>query len=419
VATVPPVEPRPDGAEGADRPWIEPAEGAAPMPRWVLRAVVVFWVGFIATLVGRWLFSRLHTLLFLLAISLFLSFAIEPGVNFLARRGWRRGVATAAFLFGVLVVSLLFVGAIGALIARQVANFIDDLPSRITEVQDFVNRNFSTSLDFGELIDRIDKGKLAGSLANNTISFTTQLLGGLLEVLTILLLTFYMVADGPRLRRVICRRLRPDRQERVLHAWEMAIDKTGGYLYSRALLALLSAIFHTAAFTVIGLRYPVALGIWVGLVSQFLPVIGTYLAGVLPVLVALLDDPLRALWVLIVIVVYQQIENYLFAPRITARTLELHPAVAFTAAIAGAAMLGPVGAVLALPACATVQGFLSEWGPSHEVIDSHLTAAKPPPGRRRIRADRARAEAEAEAAEGPASGRDGETPPPAEPPAPD
>jgi CheY-like chemotaxis protein len=101
----------------------------------------------------------------------------EPGVNFLARRGWRRGVATATFLFGILVVSLLFVGAIGALIARQVANFIDDLPSRITEVQDFINRNFSTSLDFGDLINRIDKGKLAGSLANNTISFTTQLLG--------------------------------------------------------------------------------------------------------------------------------------------------------------------------------------------------------------------------------------------------
>jgi len=143
----------------------------------------------------------------------------------------------------------------------------------------------------------------------------------------------------------------------------------------------------------------VALGIWVGLVSQFLPVIGTYLAGVLPVLVALLDDPIRALWVLIVIVIYQQIENYLFAPRITARTLELHPAVAFSAAIAGAAMLGPVGAVLALPACATVQGFLSEWGPSHDVVESHLTTAKPPPGRRRIRAARAQAEAEAAAGE--------------------
>jgi predicted PurR-regulated permease PerM len=384
VATVPPVDPRPDDTgAGSEDSWIEPPDGAAPMPRWVLRAIVVFWLGFIATLVGRWLFSRLHTLLLLLTISLFLSFAIEPGVNYLARKGWRRGVATALFLFGIVVVSLLFVGAIGALIARQVANFIDDLPSRITEVQDFVNRNFSTSLDFGDLIDRIDKGQLAGSLASNTIQLTSRVVAGLLEMFTVLLLTFYMVADGPRLRRVICRRLRPDRQERVLHAWELAIDKTGGYLYSRALLALLSAVFHTTAFSVIGLRYPVALGIWVGLVSQFLPVIGTYLAGVLPVLVALLDDPIRALWVLGVIVVYQQIENYVFAPRITARTLELHPAVAFSAAIAGAAVLGPVGAVLALPACATVQGFLSEWGPSHDVVESQLTSAPAPVPRRR------------------------------------
>jgi predicted PurR-regulated permease PerM len=198
-----------------------------------------------------------------------------------------------------------------------------------------------------------------------------------------------MVADGPRMRRAICQRLRPERQERILHAWELAIDKTGGYLYSRALLALLSAVFHTVAFSVIGLSYPVALGIWVGLVSQFLPVIGTYLAGVLPVLVALLDDPIRALWVLGIIVVYQQIENYLFAPRITARTLELHPAVAFSAAIAGAAILGPVGAVLALPACATVQAFLAEWAPKHEVIDSHLTAHEPPPRPRRTRRRRA------------------------------
>jgi predicted PurR-regulated permease PerM len=99
--------------------------------------------------------------------------------------------------------------------------------------------------------------------------------------------------------------------------------------------------------------------------------------------VALLDDPIRALWVLVVIVVYQQIENYLLAPRITARTLELHPAVAFSAAIAGAALLGPVGAILALPACATVQGFLAEWGPRHDVIESGLTAHEPPARRRR------------------------------------
>ena len=302
--------------------------------------------------------------------------------------------------------SLLFVGAIGALIARQVANFIDDLPSRITEVQDFINRNFSTSLDFGDLINRIDKGKLAGSLANNTISFTTHLLGGLLQVLTILLLTFYMVADGPRLRRVICRRLRPDRQQRVLHAWELAIDKTGGYLYSRALLALLSAVFHTAAFSVIGLRYPVALGIWVGLVSQFLPVIGTYLAGVLPVLVALLDDPDPR-------PVGADRDRHLPADRELPVRAPHHGADA--GAPPGGGLLrgdrrrgharpgrrgaGPAG-VRDGPGLPQRVGSVARRG------ESHLTTAKPPPGRRRIRAARAQAQAEAAAAGSDAAGGD-------------
>jgi predicted PurR-regulated permease PerM len=345
--------------------------------------VAIFWAGFLLTLVGRWLFARLHTLLLLFVVSLFLSLAIEPGVNFLARKGWRRGLATGLFLFGVLLVSVLFAGAIGALIGRQIANFINDLPDRIQRVQDFINRNFNTDLDFGKVIADIDKGKLASSLADNTISLTTTVLGGLLQVLSILLLTFYMVADGPRMRRAICGRLRPERQLHVLHAWEVAIDKTGGYLYSRVLLAVLSAIFHSIVFFALGLDYPVALAIWVGLVSQFLPVIGTYLAGLLPVLVALLDDPVRALWVLVAIVIYQQIENYVFSPRITARTLEIHPAVAFSSAIAGAALLGPVGAILALPACATVQAFVDEWMPRHDVVESNLTAFRPGARRRR------------------------------------
>jgi predicted PurR-regulated permease PerM len=353
------------------------------MPRWLPRAIALFWLGFIVTLVGRWLFSKTHVLLLLLVVSLFLSLAIEPGVNYLARKGWRRGLATGLFLFGVLVIGLLFAGAIGALVGRQVANFIDDLPDRIERVQNFVNTHFRTDLDFGDIIDQIDKGQLASSLADNTISLTSTVLGGLLQVLSVLLLTFYMVTDGPRMRRAICGRLRPDRQERVLHAWEVAIDKTGGYLYSRALLALLSAIFHTIVFIAFGLDYPLALGIWVGLVSQFLPVIGTYLAGLLPLLVALLDDPIRALWVLIAIVIYQQIENYGLSPRITARTLEIHPAVAFSAAIAGAAILGPIGAILALPACATVQAFVDEWVPRHEVVDNNLTSFDPHPRHRR------------------------------------
>jgi predicted PurR-regulated permease PerM len=125
--------------------------------------------------------------------------------------------------------------------------------------------------------------------------------------------------------------------------------------------------------------------LWVGLVSQFLPVVGTYIAGVLPVVITFLDSPLKALIVIAFIVVYQQIENYFFAPRITARTMELHPAVAFGAALAGAAALGPAGAILALPAAAMAQAILSEWGTRHDVIESELTTIAPPPPRRRRR----------------------------------
>ena len=164
----------------------------------------------------------------------------------------------------------------------------------------------------------------------------------------------------------------------MLNAWELAITKTGGYLYSRALLALLSAFFHWVVFQSIGTQAPIALALWVGLVSQFLPVVGTYLAGILPVLVTFLDSPLKAVIVIGFIVIYQQIENYFFAPRITARTMELHPAVAFGAALGGASLLGAIGAILALPAAAMAQALASEWGDRYDVIDSHLTVIQPP-----------------------------------------
>ena len=228
---------------------------------------------------------------------------------------------------------------------------------------------------------------------SHALQLSVSVLGFLLQAFSVLLFTFYLVADGPRLRRAICSRLAPERQRRVLSAWELAITKTGSYLYSRALLAGLSAAFHCVVFTAIGVPAPVALALWVGIISQFIPVVGTYIAGALPVVLALVDPgstPLKALLVLVFIVIYQQIENYVSPPRITARTLDVHPAVAFGAALAGAALLGPVGAILALPGAAMLQAVSSEWGSRHVVIDSPLTAVTPTKGKRRRRRARRR-----------------------------
>jgi predicted PurR-regulated permease PerM len=360
------------------------------LPRWVIPGITIFWTGFLLTFVARHVFHRLADLLILLLVSLFIALAIEPGVNKLSTRGWRRGRATVAILLGVLIAFLVFLVAIGTLVGGQIADLLSESDVYIVDTVTFLNDTFGTQVNAQSVIDEVNdpNGRVQQfiqSQGDEALRLSLAALGVVFQGLSVLLFTYYLVADGPRLRRVICARLTPDRQARVLNAWELAINKTGGYLYSRALLALLSAFFHWVVFQSIGTQAPIALALWVGLVSQFLPVVGTYLAGILPVLVTFLDSPLKAAIVIGFIIIYQQIENYFFAPRITARTMELHPAVAFGAALGGAALLGAVGAILALPAAAMAQALASEWGRRYDVIDNHLTLIQQP--RRRAATD--------------------------------
>jgi predicted PurR-regulated permease PerM len=353
------------------------ASDGTAMPRWVPRAIIGFWLAFLGALAVRELFHMVSGFLLLLVVSLFLALAIEPGVNHLRARGWRRGVGTSTILFGVLIAGLIFVGVIGSLVGRQAADVLSDSQTYVNETVDFINDTFGANIDAAEVNDSIrDPNGPVQEFINRqqsrVFSLSLNVLGALLQVLSILLFTFYLVADGPRLRRVICSRLEPDRQRTVLDTWNLAIEKTGGYLYSRALLAVISSFIHWVAFQAIGTPAPIAMAVWVGIVSQFIPVLGTYLAGVLPLLLTFLDSPLKALLVLGFIVIYQQIENYLVAPRVTARTLNVHPAVAFGSAILGAAVLGPIGAILGLPAAAMIQALVSSWGVRHEVIDDAL-----------------------------------------------
>lgn len=355
-----------------------PADQQERMPRWLWRAVVVFWLGYLVTLVVRATVLRLGELLLLLLVSLFLSLAIEPAVKSMSARGWRRGTATVVILLAVVLSFLVFVAAIGTMVASQVADLLRNSETYITRTVDFINDTFDTNIDPADVIAEIrsPEGPVQQFITNQSsraLRLSAAVMGLVFQALTVLLFTFYLVADGPRLRHTICSRMRADRQHRFLGAWELAIDKTGGYLYSRVLLAGLSSLFHWILFQSIGTQAPVALALWVGFMSQFLPVVGTYLAGVLPILLTLLDSPIEAAIVAVGILLYQQIENYLFAPRITARTMELHPALAFGAAIAGGAVLGVVGAVLALPAAAMAQALLGHAGPRYEVVGSHLT----------------------------------------------
>ena len=347
------------------------------MPGWVPRAIALFWVGAIAMLVVRELFHQLSNFFVLLVISLFLALAIEPAVNRLAARGWKRGAATGLMLSSVFVAVISFVAAIGTLVATQTQDLINNRDQYVTDTVVFINDTFGSSINPQSWIKAFSdpNGSLNNFFADQqdrVVGLSLGALSGLLQILSVALFTFYLISDGPRMRRALCSRLPVKQQRVVLTVFDLAIAKTGGYIYSRALLAVISAIFHWIVFQSIGTPAPIALAIWVGLVSQFLPVVGTYLAGVLPILLAFLDSPIKALIVIIFIAMYQQLENFVLAPRITARTLELHAAVAFGAAIAGGAVLGPIGAVLALPFAAMVQGFVSNWGNRYEIVDNPL-----------------------------------------------
>ncbi|MFE3002538.1 AI-2E family transporter [Nocardia sp. NPDC059246] len=356
---------------------------ASVIPAWLPRAYLLAAATVAGIVITFWGLMRLRGLLTVLVVSLFLAFAIEPAVNWLAARGWRRGAATLAVFVVVTVVLVGFVWTMGELVVGQVTTLIENLPHDTQSAVTWINDTFHTHLSVTDITDRTSEmssslRSWALGLADNVWGIGTTALGVLFQGLGVLLFTYYFAADGPRFRNTVCSLLPPQRQRPVLRAWDIAVEKTGGYIYSRALLALFSALAHYAAMRVLGIPSAFALALWVGVVSQFILTVGTYLAGALPVLVALAHNPRSALWILGFIVVYQQFENYVLQPRITATTLDMHPAVAFGAVLAGAALFGATGALLAIPVTATAQAFLAAYVRRYDVE----IPPKPEPARR-------------------------------------
>ena len=358
-------------------PILEPSHVAPDeerMPRWVPKLLLLLVLTYFLALLALAAFRQLRAIILWLVAALFLSFALEPAVNWLVDRGWRRGSATALVLFGLAFLGLIAVAAMVPLVIDQVQELITRIPGWLDQMSVYTKRWFDVELTGEKILKQIaDAQKDVSQIASNVASVGQFILGLIFQVLTIGLFTFYLVADAPRFRRTVCSVLPPRRQREVLAAWEVAVEKTGGYLYSRLLLAAISAGVAFAVLTVLGVPFAVPLALFLGLVSQFIPVIGTYIAAAVPLLVALLEDPWSAVIFLIYVVVYQQVENYLLAPRITARTMQLHPAIAFFAALAGGAISGLLGAFMALPAAAIIQATVSTYLTRHEVVESELT----------------------------------------------
>jgi AI-2E family transporter len=229
------------------------------MPPWLPRAIGLCLLGVAGLFVVWWLLLRLRTLLILLVVSLFLAIAIEPAVNALARRGWRRGVATAVVFLVLFVAALGFLAAIGSLVVDQVTNLADAVPGYVEQTISLVNRTFSTRLSSDTLVAQLSSSqsplqRFATGLAGSALGIGVQVLTLVFQLLTVALFTFYLAADEPRFRRAVLSVLAPRHQREVLRAWDVAVEQTGGYVYSRALLAAVSATATWAFLWLIGCR---------------------------------------------------------------------------------------------------------------------------------------------------------------------
>ena len=200
------------------------------------------------------------------------------------------------------------------------------------------------------------------------MGIVTSVVGFLFELLTILVFAFYLSAESPSVRRLVASWLPPSRQHVFITVWDITVAKTGGFVVSRIVLAALSALAHILAFWLIGVPYWMPLGLFAGIVSQFIPTIGTYVGIIVPAAFAAPQQPLDAVWILLFATVYQQIENYVLGPRISKATMDLHPAVTLAAVFIGAALFGPIGAVIGIPLAAAVIAVLDTYGRRYDLV---------------------------------------------------
>jgi predicted PurR-regulated permease PerM len=335
--------------------------------------IISIWV------VLAWVVVLSRHFFFLILLAWLIAIAAEPAIRLLTRHRWRRGPATAAVGGTVLVVVAGTAALFGALMFGQAGQLVADAPAIVQSGVEQLNSSFGLTLNAVEIVARMrdvttNAGAFVATYGTGLLGAAESLGSVLLDLATVIVFAFYIAAAGPTLVRTLAGWLPPERQRVLGDLWEIATDKTGGYVASRVILSALSAVFHGAFFWAIGLPGWLPLALLVGVTAQFVPIVGTYIGVLVPGVVALADQPISALWIVLFAVVYQQIETYVFTPRVSQRTMDVNSGIALAAVFVGAAIWGPIGAVIGVPITAVITAMIDTYGPHHEVVPDLASA---------------------------------------------
>jgi predicted PurR-regulated permease PerM len=365
---------------GSPQP-VERVQLIAFEPRALRRSVITVLLSITLWMMALSVYESISSFLFLILLSWLFAMAMEPGIAWLTGRGMRRGPATSVVGSAVFLVIVGLGAMFGNVFFTQLSQMVQALPGVLTDVVSWANRTFSLKIDPTTVVTNLklspsQVGSMASNLAGGVFGLVSSVLSFVLNIVTFIVFALYFAADGPRIRRTIGSWLSPARQDVFATVWDIALAKTGGYVVSKIELALLSSVFHAAFFFLTGVPYWLPLAVLVGLLAQFVPVLGTYVGIVVPILFVVFTTPLTGLWILLFATVYQQVETYVFTPRISRRTMDVNSGIALAAVFIGAAIWGPIGALIGIPIAAAAVAVLDTYGHRHELVG----ALAVPPG---------------------------------------
>lgn len=316
-------------------------------------------VGALGALTAFWLFQAvmgIGSVLMLVVVSFFLAAGLNPAVVFLERRGLRRSLSVTVVILAALGLVALFLVAIVPVITDQVQAITKNAPGWLDQLQQ--NKRIQRLDDEYQIIDKIEKklneGDLVAAVFGNALGFGIKVVSGLFNVFVIVVLTLYFLASLESSKRAIYRLAPASRRERVTKLGDKVIANIGGYVSGAFIVALCAGISSLVFlwFTPVA-KYAVALAFVVA-VLDVIPMIGATLGAIIVSAIAFATDVKTGIVCVIFYVIYQQFENYVIYPRVMSRSVDLPGAVIVIAALVGTALLGVVGALLAIPAAAAV-----------------------------------------------------------------
>ena len=322
-----------------------------------------FYVGFVGAfgvLIAYGLFRALGQLtqvMTLLVVAFFLTLALNPLVEALSGRGLRRPLCVAIVFVGLVAVftalGFLVVPPVvqqGGLLADNAPTLLDDLVQNRL-IQDFDSQYHVVDKFQVEFEKLVTDGNFMSGVFGGVLGAGKALASGFFAFLTVLVLTLYFLSSLPRVKNAAYGLVPSSRRERFISLSEEIMRRVGSYAIGQVAVATINAVLSWIMMTIVGIRYAAVLAVVVGFLG-LIPMVGASLGAAIVFLVALLDDPTKAVIALAYYVVYQQLENYWIAPKIMQRTVSVPGAVTVVAALAGATLLGMLGALLAIPVAA-------------------------------------------------------------------